>query len=148
MPWTRNLTSVELGRLLLEHADELGADPLALLLGVGDALQPGQEAVLGVDGDQRDVEVVAEGGDHLRALVLAHQAVVDEHARQPVADRAVHEQRRDARVDPAREPADRAPVADLGADPLDLLLDHRARRSTYRSQPHTSSRKFVSTCWP
>ena len=60
-----------------------------------------EEAVLGVDGDERDLEVVAEGGDDLLALVLAHQAVVDEHARELVADRAVHEQRGDRRVDAA-----------------------------------------------
>ena len=116
MPWTRKLHVVEPGRLLLEHADELGADPLALLLGVADAAQAREEPLLGVDRDQRHAEVVAERGDHLGALVLAHQAVVDEHARQPVADRAVDEQRGNTRVDPAGQPADRAPVADLGAD--------------------------------
>ena len=51
----------ELGRLLLEDADELGADRLALGLGVGDAGELVEEALLGVDGDERDLEVVAEG---------------------------------------------------------------------------------------
>ncbi len=40
-------------RLLLEDADELGADRLALGLGVGDAREPLEEALLGVDGDER-----------------------------------------------------------------------------------------------
>ena len=62
-----------------------------------------EEAVLGVDGDERDLELVAERGDHLLALVLAHQAVIDEHAGQLVADRAVDEQRGDRRVDAAGE---------------------------------------------
>ena len=126
MPWTRKLTSSSLSGLLLEHADELGADPLALLLGVAHAAQPGEEPLLGVDRDERHVEVVAERGDHLRALVLSHQAVVDEHAGQTVADRAVHEQRGDARVNPSRQPADRPAVSDLCADAVDLLFDHRA----------------------
>jgi hypothetical protein len=69
--------------------------------------------------------VVAEGGDHLLALVLAHQPVVHEHAGQLVADRAVDEQRRNARVDPAGEPADHAPGADLLADGRHLLVDDR-----------------------
>ena len=60
-----------------------------------------EEAVLGVDGDERDLELVAEGLDDLLALVLAHQAVVDEDARELVADRPVHEHRRDRRVDAA-----------------------------------------------
>ena len=121
------------GRLLLEDADELGADRLALGLGLGEARQPPEEAVLGVDGHQRHVEVVAEGGDHLVALVLAHQPVVDEHAGQLIAHRAVHEQRRHRGVDAAGQAADHAPVADLGADPRHLLVDDRGRAPIARA---------------
>ena len=96
----------EPARLLLEHADELGPDRLALGLRVAEPLEPREEAVLGVDRHERHLEVVAEGGDDLLALVLAHQPVVDEHARQLVADGAVDEQRGDRRVDAAREAAD------------------------------------------
>ena len=85
----------ELRGLLLEDPDELGADRLALGLWLGHALELVEEARLGVDGDERHLERVAEGLHDLLALVLAHQAVVDEHARQLLADRAVHEQRRD-----------------------------------------------------
>ena len=66
--------------------------------------------------------------DHLLGLVLAQQAVVDEHAGEPVAERAVDDQRRDRRVDAAGEPADRPAVADLRADRVDLLVDHRRGR--------------------
>ena len=116
MPWTRKAAPSSFSRLLLEDADELRADRLALGLGLGQPAEAREEAVLGVDGDERHLEVVAERGDDLLALVLAHQAVVDEHARELVADRAVHEQRGDGGVDPAGEPADDAAVADLGAD--------------------------------
>ena len=74
-----------LGRL--EVADELAADDLALLLGVGDAGQRAEELVLGVD----DLQVDAGGGDEvlldLLGLALPQQAVVDEHAGELVADR-------------------------------------------------------------
>jgi hypothetical protein len=93
----------DLRRLLLEDADELGADDLALALGLGDAVQLVEEARLGVDGDERDLEGVAEGGDDLLALVLAHQPVVDEDAGELVADGAVHEQRRHRGVDAAAQ---------------------------------------------
>ncbi len=117
----------ELRGLLLEDADELIADDLALRLRLGGAREAVEEALLGVDRDQRHVERVAEGRHHLVTLVLAHQPVVDEDARELVADGLVHEQRGDRRVDAARESADDAPVAHLRANPLDLLLDHGRR---------------------
>ena len=61
---------------------------------------------------QRHLEVVVERLDHLLGLVLAQQAVVDEHARELVADGAVDEQGRHRRVDAAGEGAD-----DLVVDP-------------------------------
>ena len=48
-----------LGRVL-EDVDELGADDLALLLGIGDAGEPRQEARRRVDDDQRQLHPVAE----------------------------------------------------------------------------------------
>ena len=138
----------ELGRLLLEDADELGADRLALGLGVGDAGEPREEAFLGVDGDERDLEVVAEGGDDLLALVLAHQAVVDEHARQLVADGAVDEQRRDARVDAAASPQITLPsptcarIRSICSSTIDAGAPVRCRSRRRRRG------SVLSTSWP
>ena len=50
--------------------------------------------------------------------------MVDEDTGQLVADRLVHEQRSDGGVDAARQRAQHTLLPDLGADPLDLLLDH------------------------
>ena len=132
MPWTRKRTSPSLPRLLLEHADELLADDRALLLGLGHAREPREEPLARVDVDERDVEVVAERLDHLLGLVLAQEAVVDEHAGELVADRLVDEERRDRGVDASGQPADDPLGADLGADPLDLLLDHGGGRPRRR----------------
>ena len=73
------------------------------------------------------MERVPEGGDHLLALVAAHQAVVHEHAGQLVADRPVHEQRGHRGVDPARQAADHPALTHLCADARDLLVDDRRR---------------------
>ena len=135
MPWTRKRDVAELPRLLLEDADELLADDLPLRLRVGDAREPREEPLLGADVDERDVEVAAEGLDDLLRLVGAHEPVVDEHARELVADRLVDEQRRDGRVDAAGEAADDALGADLRADPLDLLLDHGGGRPASAARP-------------
>jgi hypothetical protein len=76
-----------------EHGDELGADDLALPLRVGDAGERGQEPILGVDHDEVHVERAAEDRGHVVALSRAEEAVVDEDARQALADRAVHQRR-------------------------------------------------------
>ena len=113
----------DLGRDLLEGADELGADDLALGFGVGDAGELGEELLGRVDGDEAD----AGGGDvvalHLLALALAQQPVVDEHARELVADGAVHERGRDRGVDTARQTAEHVVVADALADLGDGVVD-------------------------
>ena len=114
--------------VLLEDAHEQLADRLALLLRIGDAAQSLEVALAGVDVDQLDAEVAPHGVDHLLRLALAHQPGVDVDARELMTDGAVHERRRDRRVDAAAEGADRPAVADLSADRLDLLVDHRAHR--------------------
>ena len=112
--------AAELLGFLLEHGDEFAADELALGLGVGDPGEAGEEALLGIHDDERDVVMVAEQALDLLALVEPQQAVVDEHAGQLRADRFVDEDRRDRAVDPARQAADDLAVADLGADVGDL----------------------------
>ena len=94
-----------LARDLLEHPDELLADRLALHLGVGDARQAPEEPVGGLHVHQRDPEVPRERLLHLIGLALAVQPVVDEHARQLVPHRAVHQQCRHRGVDAAAQRA-------------------------------------------
>ena len=83
----------EVRRLLLEHPDELVADDLAFLLGVLDTGQPGEEPVSRVNHDEVHAEIALEGRPEQLRLLLAHQAVVDVDARQPVPDRAVDQRR-------------------------------------------------------
>lgn len=108
---------------LLEDADELAPDDLPLLLGVRDALERGEEALLGV----HDLELHAGRGDEvlldLLGLALAHQTVVDVHTGELRADGLLHEGRGDRRVHSAGQTADRALGTDLLADQGDLLVD-------------------------
>ncbi len=78
---------------LLEAADELSSDDLALLLRVRDALQRGQELLAGIDDDQRDAGRRNELLLDLLGLAGAQQAVVDEHTGQLVAHRTLHQRR-------------------------------------------------------
>ena len=110
----------EVRGLLLEHPDELVADDLALLLGVLDTGQPGEEAVSSIDHDEVHPEIAFEGRPEQLRLLLAHQAVVDIDARQPVTDRAVDERRGHCRIDATRQGADDLPV---GAGLVRVLVD-------------------------
>ena len=84
-----------------EHLDEFMPDAFAFFLGIGDTCQPAEEPVRGVDHAQVDLEMVAEHRLDKCGLVLAQNAVVDEDADQPLADRLVQQGGGDAAVDPA-----------------------------------------------
>ena len=117
----------DLAGLFLEDADELAPDDLALLLGIRDAGQGGEEAFALIGEDEVDPggsdEVLAD----LLHLALPQQAVVDEHAGELRADRLLHECRGDGGVDPARQRAEHVAVADLAADGVDGFGDHVLR---------------------
>ena len=81
----------------------------------------------GVDEHERQLQPFEAAAD-LVGLVETHDAVVDEDARQAIADGAMDEQRGDRRIHAAAQPAHHAPVADLLADPRGRLLDKRRHR--------------------
>lgn len=119
----QELHLAELLRFFLEDADELFADDLTLLLGVGDALQLVEEAVLGVHGDEVHAELTPEHLLHLLELALAQKPVIDEDADEVVADRLVDERGAHRAVHAAREPEQHFLVADLSTDGVNLLFD-------------------------
>ena len=134
-------------RGLLEDADELPADDLALLLGVADPGERGEELLAGVD----HAEVRAGGRDEvaldLLGLALAHEPVVDVDAGEPVADGLLDECGRDRGVDPAGERAQRPP------SPICARMRSTCSSTTFAvvqvgSSPAMSNRKCSSTVWP
>ena len=109
---------------ILEHADELLADDLALALRGALPCQLLVEAVAGIDADKVDVKLAAFA-EHLAdlfALVLAQQAVVNEHAGQLLTDGLGQHGSTDAGVDTARQGAEHLAVTDLLAQGLDAVL--------------------------
>ena len=79
---------------LFEDADEGLADDLALALGIGDVVQRLEETVARLDVHEVDGKLFAERLLDLLGLTEAQQSGVDEHARELVADRLVHERGR------------------------------------------------------
>ena len=75
--------------------------------GIGDAGEPIEKQLRRVDEHQRQLQPLEALAD-LRRLVEPQHAVVDEDARQLVADRAVDDERRDRRIDAAAQRADDA----------------------------------------
>jgi hypothetical protein len=110
-------------RLLLEDADELAADDLALGLGVGDAGEVPRNWSFASTTTRARPRSRDEVALDLLGLALAQQAVVDEDAGELVADGPLHERGGDRGVDAAGQPADHPLVADLLADRGDLVVD-------------------------
>ena len=119
----QKLDAVLLAGFLFEHADELGADDLALALRLGDARQLIQKAVYRVDVDEVGVHLIAEHRHYLFGLALAQQAVVDVHADEVFADRLDQERRHYGRIDPAGERQQHLFAAYLRLDRLYLFGD-------------------------
>ena len=123
MPCASHFARSKLLRLGLEHLDELAPDDLALGFGVDHAGQMAEELRARIDRDHPGMQPAGEHLHHHRALVQPQQAVVDEHAGQLVADRAVDQRRGHARIDTARQAEDHLLVADLLADARHRLVD-------------------------
>ena len=98
---------------------------LALAFRVDDVVERAEEPVGRLHVHEVDLELPSERVLDLLGLVAAQQAGVDEHTRELVADRLVHERGRDRGVDAARQSADHAFLADLRADLVDRVLDDR-----------------------
>ena len=114
------LDRLAVGLELLGHGEELfpelRTDNAALLLGLGDASQKLGVAVLGVDVDKVDVELLGEDLLHLLGLALAQQAVVDEHAGHLLTHGTGTQGGHDGGVNTAGQGQDHAVVADLLAE--------------------------------
>ncbi len=81
----------------------------------------------GVDEHQRQLQPLEAPADLFR-FVLTHHAVVDEDARQPIADRAMDQHGRNRRIDAAAQAADDTALPDLVADPVRCLFHERGHR--------------------
>src|SRR5690606_27730186 len=116
------LRAAELLGFFLESFDEETANDLALGFRVGLTFKLTDELVGCIDVNQRDVELIAEHGHDLLALVHAHKAMIDIDAGELIADGFVDEHGCNRGIDAAGETADHAAGADLFADLVDHLL--------------------------
>mmetsp|Transcript_21332 Transcript_21332/g.63931 ORF Transcript_21332/g.63931 Transcript_21332/m.63931 type:complete len:420 (+) Transcript_21332:678-1937(+) len=113
----------------LEDLDELAANCLALVLRVGQALEPRHHRRDVVDARDGQVQVVLKRVHHALTLVEAQQPIVDKHAVQTVAQDLVHERRGHGGVDAAGECADGVVIrANLRLNLPKRLVEHLLHR--------------------
>ena len=115
--------AVQFARFLLEDADELGADDLPLLLGIGYAGEFVEEAVGGIHIDEVGVQLVAEHAHDLLGFAFAQESVIDMDGNQLFADGFDQQGRDDGGIDTAGERQQYFPVADLRAQFLNLFVN-------------------------
>ena len=115
----------QLAGFVRKDGDEFLADDLALALRLRDAGQQTQEMIGGVHIDQVGVKTFLEHLDDALGLVLAHEAVVDMHADQLLADGLDQQRRDDGAVHAAGESQQHLLVANLRTDGGNLLVDER-----------------------
>ena len=128
------LHRAELLRVLLEDADELLTDDDPLALWILHTLKAREESLRRVDVHQTQART--ERRDDLFRLARTQKAVVDEDAREAIADRLGHERRRHRGVDATRQRADRVTVADDATQLRDRFLDERGRRPVALAAAH------------
>ena len=80
-----------------------------------------------------NAEMLGEGLHDLVALVVAQQAVIDEHAGQLVADRLVQQRRDHRRIDTARQAEQHLAITHLLANARDSVGDDVAGRPVARA---------------
>jgi len=101
---------------LLKNLDERAPDDLALLLGLGDALQSLQKTRRRVHHAQVDLEIPLVERLDIGALALPQQAVVHKDTGELPADGLVQQRGGDGGVHAARQTEQHAGLADLGAN--------------------------------
>ena len=139
---SQEFDSLLLPRLLLEHADKLRADDLALLLRLLHTLQLVQEAVNRIHIHKVGVHLMAEHLHHLLRLPLAQKPMVHVDAHQLFADGLDQQGGHDGRIHSPRQSQKHLLVSHLLFDGLHLLFDESIRQFP-RCDPNHIVRTFV-----
>lgn len=124
--------------LRLKDINELATNELALLLGVGLALETSQELLASIDHGKVDFELILENLLDKLALVETHAAVVNQDGMEAVANGLGHQLSGNSGVDTTTDSAKNLALgADEITDALDLLTDELGHGPVLRSTADT-----------
>ena len=117
--------------------------------GSSTSFEPRQKQFRGVADGECDAELAGENIFHPLALAGAQQSGVDEHALEPLADRAMNQRRRDRRIDAAGKAeqhlvAARRPCSRISA----TLVSMKFAIVQSPGSPQILSTKLRNTCVP
>src|SRR5690606_13478288 len=87
--------ALELRCLFLKDLHEQATDDLALAFWIGLAFERVQETIFGIHANDAHAHVLGEGLHDLIAFAVTEQAVIDEHARELIADRPMQKRSHD-----------------------------------------------------
>ena len=132
----KELHAVELSGFVSKYVDELFADDVSLLFGVGDTCEFVKEAVYCVDIDEVRVHLVAENSDDLLGLAFAKKAVVNVNGNQLLADCLDQKCGYYRGINTSGQCQQYLVIADLRAELFDLLVDECLRESGSRDSFH------------
>ena len=113
--------------LLFKHPDEFGANQLALLLGIGHPIELVDEALPGIDVFDIDVKTLVEKLHQKLGLPFAHEALVNEHAGELIANGLVQQEGEGGGIDTTGEGQQHALLAHLGPHISHGLIDESGR---------------------
>ena len=113
--------------LLFKHPDEFGANQLALLLGIGDPIKLVDEALPGIDVFDIDVKTLVEKLHQKLGLPFAHEALVNEHAGELIANGLVQQEGEGGGIDTTGEGQQDTLISHLGPHISHGLIDESRR---------------------
>ena len=129
----------------IEHLDEVAANDLALLLGLGYALEVAQELVAGVDAYHIEAKALIVL-HNIGKLILAQHAVVNEDTSELVAYSTVEQHGTHRTVDTAREAQYHAVRTYLLTQLLDCSLDVVGSRPVLLATAHINYKVLEQLC--
>ncbi len=133
----KELDTLLLASLLLEHSYELRTDDLTLFLWLGNACELIEKTINCVNIDQISVHLIFEHLDYLFGLAFSQQTMINVNANQLLTYRFDKQCRDHRAIDTARQCEQHLFLAYLLTKLLDLLIDKRLRKLLCSNSLHT-----------
>lgn len=149
--WRVGSSLLDLDGLLLENLNKGVTDELALGLWIiVDALKTSEEAVASINNSKVDAKVALKSLLDLRALIQAHDTVINEDSVEAISDGSLHEGSSNGRVDTTGNSSQNLSLlSDQCANSGDFLVDELGHSPVGLGSANTNSEvlKQIGSAW-